>query len=158
MKKTIGIFLSILLFSFNAFARSNTTELIMQGTANGVTAKLYWVPKIFSPVLVVENKGTVPLKLNYLSDEYYYIANGKNYLIITEDGNPPYSEGYKLINPDEQFQLRVFKLESSEKPDQLAIFSNKLENGQITGMLVKLNYGRLEIKLTLVSFCSEIAN
>lgn len=116
-------------------------KVLMEGQNEGVVAKL--VTKGF-PAVLVENKGDFPIKLNYTSDEYYYVTNDDKYYLIPADaGNDPYfPDGIAVINPNNNFGVTI-----SGDAEKFGEFMGKLRNKEIKGMLVILNYGKLKIEL-----------
>ena len=108
--------------------------VLMIGQSNGVIAKLVGEG---IPVIIVENEGKFPVRLNHYTDEYYYITSDDKYYLL-----PASSYDVATINPDNFFHVCI-----TGDVQVYNEFIKKYRNKEIKGILMILNSGKLEIEL-----------
>lgn len=121
------------------------------GEDKGIKATLLFNEKTNAPnnLIRLENHGNAPIELNESADKCFYITkDGKQFsLPFTPGGNPAdayYQHDITTLNPEEK---TIIALDWSYQGKYRA-FLQKYAEGEIAGMLLMLDYDKIEIRLT----------
>ncbi|MBU1125248.1 MAG: hypothetical protein KKC84_04425 [Candidatus Omnitrophica bacterium] len=132
---------------YNRYEQLRRSNVLMSGEdqKSGVSATLVdWYRDGLPAAVLIENKSRFIIELNVAADKYHYITSDGNYFALPppEKDEPYYPTGIVEMNPGEKVGILL-----NHDPERFYEFRKKYSEGQVVGMQVEINYGKIKLKL-----------